>query len=43
MRSHHAKNTLRITSEQTIGTLDDCVIGQNLMRDISFGSTKGGV
>jgi hypothetical protein len=29
MRSHHAKSTLRITSKQTIGTLDDRVIGQN--------------
>jgi hypothetical protein len=32
MRSHHAKNILRITSKQTIGTVDDCVIGQNLTR-----------
>ena len=29
MRSHHAKSTLRITSKQTIGTLDGRVIGQN--------------
>jgi len=29
MRSHHAKSTLRFTSKQTIGTLDDRVIGQN--------------
>jgi hypothetical protein len=31
MHSHHEK-TLRITSKQTIGTVDDCVIGQNPTR-----------
>jgi hypothetical protein len=32
MRSPHAKKILRMTSKQTIGTLDDCVIGQNPTR-----------